>query len=96
VFGLLSCGSLAILIMHALSLNAAGQIAQLRAQIAADAAALVAVHEGEEAARTLAVVNGAELAEFTWVGERGDVAQVRVRVNSYERIALATTATFAP
>jgi hypothetical protein len=96
VFGLLSCGSLAILIMHALSLNAAGQIAQLRAQIAADAAALVAVYEGDEAARLLATANEGKLVDFAWVGEHRDVAQVRVRVNSHERVAMATTAALAP
>jgi hypothetical protein len=34
--------------------------------------------------------------DFAWVGEHRDVAQVRVRVNSHERVAMATTAALAP
>ena len=71
-------------------MNAAGQIDGLRAQIAADAAALVAINEGEEAARTLASANGAELVGFEWLDNRYTEVEVRVRLDNREATATAS------
>jgi hypothetical protein len=84
VFGTLVSVPIGILVLQALSMNAAGQVDHLRAQIAADAAALVAVHEGEDAARALANANGAELIQIEWLNEFHTQVEVRVRVDNRE------------
>src|SRR5262245_15528471 len=60
--------------------------ARARATSAADAAALAGAAEGEDAARRLAVENGAELVEFR---REGDEVVVRVRVGAVEAEARA-------
>ncbi len=70
-------------------MNASGQVDHLRAQIAADAAALVAIHEGEDAARALANTNGAELLELEWLNEFHTHVEVRVRVDNRESVSTA-------
>jgi hypothetical protein len=87
--GALSVLPIGILVLQALSLHAAGQVDHLRAQIAADAAALVAVHEGEEAARALADTNGAELVQLDWLNEFHTNVGVRVRIDNRESTSTA-------
>jgi hypothetical protein len=89
VFGPLTSFSIAVILLQGLSMNAAGLVAHLHAQIAADAAALVAIHEGEEAARALADANGAELLELDWLNEFQTHVEVRVRVDNRESVATA-------
>lgn len=89
MFGTIASVPIAILILQALSMNAAGQVDQLRSQIAADAAALAAIHEGEEAARTLAQANGAELVAIEWLNDLGTAVTVRIRHDNRESTATA-------
>jgi hypothetical protein len=89
VFGALVSVPIGILVLQALPMNASGQVNHLRAQIAADAAALVAIHEGEDAARELANANGAELLELEWLNEFHTQVEVRVRVDNRESISTA-------
>ena len=89
MFGTIASVPIAILILQALSMNAAGQVDRLRSQIAADAAALAAVHEGEDAARTLAHANGAELIAIEWLNDLGTAVTVRIRFDNYESTATA-------
>ncbi len=89
MLGALTSIPIGILVLQALSLNAAGQVSHLRAQIAADAAALVALHEGEDAARSLADANGAELVELEWLNDFHSHVEVRVRVDNREGTATA-------
>jgi len=89
VFGALTSIPIGIFVLQALSMNASGQEDHVRAQIAADAAALVAIHEGEDAARELANANGAELLELEWLNEFHTQVEVRVRVDNRESISTA-------
>jgi hypothetical protein len=89
VFGALVSVPIGIFVLQALPMNASGQVNHLRAQIAADAAALVAIHEGEDAARELANANGAELLELEWLNEFHTQVEVRVRVDNRESISTA-------
>ena len=89
MFGTIASVPIAILILQALSMNAGKQVDHLRARIAADAAALAAIHEGEDAARTLAEVNGAELVKLEWLGDNQTAVEVRVRYDDHESTANA-------
>ncbi len=89
MFGPLTSFPMAVILLQVLSMNAAGLIDHLRAQIAADAAALVAIHEGEDAARALANANGAELIQIDWLNEFHTHVEVRVRVDTRESISTA-------
>jgi hypothetical protein len=89
VFGALVSIPIGILVLQALSMNASGQVDHLRAQIAADATALVAIHEGEDAARSLADTNGAELIQIEWLNDFHTHVEVRVRVDNRESISTA-------
>ncbi len=89
MFGALVSIPIGILVLQALSMNASGQVDHLRAQIAADATALVAIHEGEDAARSLADTNGAELIQIEWLNDFHTHVEVRVRVDNRESISTA-------
>ena len=89
MFGALISIPIGILVLQALSMNASGQVDHLRAQIAADATALVAIHEGEDAARSLADTNGAELIQIEWLNDFHTHVEVRVRVDNRESISTA-------
>jgi hypothetical protein len=89
VFGALISIPIGILVLQALSMNASGQVSHLRAQVAADAAALAAIHEGEDAARALANANGAELLELEWLNDFHTHVEVRVRVDTRESVSTA-------
>lgn len=89
MFGALVSVPIGILVLQALSINAAGQVDHLRAQIAADAAALVAIHEGADAAKALAAANGAELLQVDWLNEFHTHVEVRVRIDNRESTATA-------
>jgi hypothetical protein len=81
--------SVGILVFQSISAIVVGRTDQLRAQIVADAAALVAIHEGEDAARALANANGAELIRVDWLNEFHTYVEVRVRVDNRESISTA-------
>jgi hypothetical protein len=89
VFGSLTSFPIAVILLQVLSMNAAGLVARLHAQIAADAAALVAIHEGEDAARALADANGAELIQIEWLNDFHTYVEVRVRNENRESVSTA-------
>jgi hypothetical protein len=81
---------LCICLLLGLGNNAHKQTAVLRAQIAADAAALAAVNGGEAAARALAEQNNAQILTIHWVGTNADVVEVTVEVDGMRAQAFAT------
>ena len=89
MFAFLSTSVLCICLLLGLGTNAQKQTAVLRAQIAADAAALAAVHGGEEAARQLADRNDAEILNIRWVGTNADIVEVTVEVDGMSAQAFA-------
>ena len=90
MFAFLSTALLCICLLLGLGTNAQKQTAVLRAQIAADAAALAAVNGGEEAARQLASRNDAEVLNIQWVGADADIVEVMVEVDGMSAQAFAT------
>jgi hypothetical protein len=93
VFAFLSTSVLCICLLLGLGNNAHKQTSVLRAQIAADAAALAAVHGGEAAARALADRNDAEILKIQWVGTNADIVEVMVEVDGMRARAFATEST---
>ena len=90
MFAFLSTSVLCICLLLGLGNNARKQTSVLRAQIAADAAALAAVNGGEAAARALADRNDAEILNIQWVGTNADVVEVTVEVDGMRAQASAT------
>ena len=90
MFAFISTSLLCICLLQGLGTNAHKQTALLRAQIAADAAALAAVNGGEAAARNLADRNGATILTIRWVGTTADVVEVTVEVDGIPAHAFAT------
>jgi hypothetical protein len=90
VFAFLSTSVLCICLLLGLGNNAHKQTSVLRAQIAADAAALAAINGGEEAARQLASRNDAEILNIQWVGTNADIVEVTVEVDGMRARAFAT------
>ncbi len=74
---------------QALSTSAVTRVLDLRAQVVADATALLAIQEGEDAARAIADANGAQLVELEWLNEFHTQVEVRVRVDNRESTATA-------
>jgi hypothetical protein len=81
---------LCICLLLGLGNNAHKQTAVLRAQIAADAAALAAVNGGEAEARALAEQNNARILTIRWVGTNADIVEVTVEVDGMRAQAFAT------
>jgi hypothetical protein len=90
VFAFLPTSLLCICLLLGLGNNAHKQTSVLRAQIAADAAALAAVNGGEAAARALADRNNARILTIRWVGTNADIVEVTVEVDGMRARALAT------
>ena len=90
MFAFLPTSLLCICLLLGLGNNAHKQTAVLRAQIAADAAALAAVNGGEAAARALAEQNKADFLIIRWVGTNADIVEVTVEVDGMRAQAFAT------
>ena len=76
--------------LQGLGVNAHKQVSLVRAQIAADAAALAAATNGDEAATKFAVDNGAKLVSVRRFGDYDEFVEVTVSVNDMKAIAIAT------
>jgi nitrous oxide reductase accessory protein NosL len=90
VFGFLSSAVLCICLLQGLGSNAHKQASVLRAQIAADAAALAAVSHGDEAARYFADTNGGDIVSMRRFGIDDEYVKVIVSVGGMRAIAVAT------
>jgi hypothetical protein len=90
VLAFLPTSLLCICLLLGLGNNAHKQTSVLRAQIAADAAALAAVNGGQAAARALAEQNGAEILNIKWLGSNADIVEVTVEVDGMRAQASAT------
>ena len=90
MFGFLSTSVLCICLLQGLGVNAHKQVSLVRAQIAADAAALAAATNGDEAATKFAVDNGAKLVSVRRFGDYDEFVEVTVSVNGMKAIAIAT------
>jgi hypothetical protein len=90
VFGFLSTAVLCICLLVGLGENAHKQVSVLRAQIAADAAALAAVSYGDEAARYFADSNGGDIISLRRFGNDNEYVEVIVIVDGMKAIATAT------
>ena len=90
MFGFLSTSVLCICLLQGLGTNAHKQVSVLRAQIAADAAALAAITHGDEAARYFADTNGADLVSLRWFGNDNEFVEIVVRVDGMRATAIAT------
>lgn len=90
MFGFLSSAVLCICLLQGLGNNAHKQVSVLRAQIAADAAALAAVSHGDEAARHFAETNGGNIVSLRRFGDDNEYVEVIVSVEGMRAIATAT------
>jgi len=90
VFGFLTSSVLCICLLQGLGVNAHKQVALVRAQIAADAAALAAATNGDDAANKFAADNGAQLVSLRRFGDYDEFVEVTVTVNGMRAIAIAT------
>ena len=94
-----ACGLIALEIMEFQDLREVGQIVLAnkqvslqRAQIAADAAALAAATNGDNAAAYFAEHNGADLVSLRRFGVDDEFVEIIANVNGMRAIAIATTA----
>lgn len=90
MFGFLSSSILCICLLQGLGINAHKQVAVTRAQIAADASALAAVSNGDDAAEKFAHDNGADLESVRRFGDYGEFVEVIVSVDGMRAVAIAT------
>jgi len=90
VFGFLTTAVLCIFLLQGFGNNAHKQVSVLRAQIAADAAALAAASNSDVLARTFAVRNGAEIVATRRFGDDNEFIEVTVQVNGMRASAVAT------
>lgn len=90
MFGFLSSSVLCICLLQGLGVNAHKQVSLVRAQIAADAAALAAATNGDEAAEKFATDNGATLVSVDHLGDDGEFVEVTVSVDGMKAVAIAT------
>ena len=90
VFGFLSTAVLSICLLVGLGGNAHKQVSLLRAQIAADAAALAAASNNDAAAELFAERNGGELVSVRRFGDDNEFVEVIVMVDGMRAIAVAT------
>jgi len=90
VFGFLSSAVLCICLLQGLGNNAHKQVSVLRAQIAADAAALAAVSHGDEAAYYFAETNGGDIMSMRRFGIADEYVEVVVSIDGMKAIAVAT------
>ena len=90
MFGFLSTAVLCICLLVGLGENAHKQVSLLRAQIAADAAALAAASNSDVAAQAFAERNGAYLVSVRRFGDDNEFVEVVVEVNGMRALAVAT------
>lgn len=90
MFGFLSSAVLCICLLQGLGNNAQKQVSVLRAQIAADAAALAAVSHGDEAAYYFAETNGGDIVSMRRFGNADEYVEVVVSIDGMKAIAVAT------
>ena len=90
MFGFLSTAILCICFLQGLGNNAHKQVSVLRAQIAADAAALAAATNGDGAAHAFAERNGANIVSLRRFGNDNEYVEVAVVVNGMRALAVAT------
>jgi len=90
VFGFLSTSVLCICLLLGFGNNAYKQVAVLRAQVAADAAALAAASISDAAAQAFAERNGADLVSVRHFGDDNEFVEVVVEVNGMRALAVAT------
>ena len=90
MFGFLSCAVLCICLLQGLGNNAHKQVSLLRAQIAADAAALAAISHSDEAAHYFAETNGGDIVSLRRFGNDNEYVEVIVTVDGMRAIATAT------
>lgn len=90
MFGFLSTAILCICLLQGLGNNAHKQVSVLRAQIAADAAALAAASNSDDAAQAFAARNGADVVSVRRFGNDNEFVEVVVEVNGMRAVAVAT------
>jgi len=90
VFGFLSTSVLCICLLQGFGNNAHKQVSVLRAQVAADAAALAAASNSDDSARAFAERNGANLVSVRRFGDDNEFVEVVVEVNGMRALAVAT------
>jgi hypothetical protein len=90
VFGFLSTAVLCICLLVGLGENAHKQVSLLRAQIAADAAALAAVSNNDMNAEVFTELNGGELVSVRRFGDDDEFVEVTVVVDGMRAVAVAT------
>ena len=90
MFGFISTAALCICLLQGLAVNAHKQVSLQRAQIAADAAALAAATNGDNAAAYFAERNGADLVSLRRFGVDDEFVEIIANVNGIRAIAIAT------
>lgn len=90
VFGFLSTAVLCICLLVGLGENAHKQVSLLRAQIAADAAALAAASNNDADAEVFTERNGGELVSVRRFGDDNEFVEVTVVVDGTRAVAVAT------
>ncbi len=90
MFGFLSTAVLCICLLVGLGENAHKQVSVLRAQIAADAAALAAASNNDADAEVFTELNGGELVSVRRFGDDNEFVEVTVRVDGMRATAVAT------
>ena len=90
MFGFISTTALCICLLQGLAVNAHKQVSLQRAQIAADAAALAAATNGDNAAAYFAEHNGADLVSLRRFGVDDEFVEIIANVNGMRAIAIAT------
>jgi len=90
VFGFLSTAVLCICLLVGLGENAHKQVSLLRAQIAADAAALAAASNNDADAEVFTERNGGKLVSVRRFGDDNEFVEVTVVVDGQRAVAVAT------
>ncbi|MBU6227740.1 MAG: hypothetical protein KGQ43_09155 [Acidobacteria bacterium] len=90
MFGFLSTAVLCICLLVGLGENAHKQVSLLRAQIAADAAALAAASNNDADAEVFTELNGGELVSVRRFGDDDEFVEVTVVVDGVRAVAVAT------
>ncbi|MEY3641660.1 MAG: hypothetical protein RLZZ199_1465 [Actinomycetota bacterium] len=90
MFGFLSTAVLCICLLVGLGENAHKQVSLLRAQIAADAAALAAASNNDADAEVFTELNGGELVSIRRFGDDNEFVEATVVVDGTRAVAVAT------
>lgn len=90
MFGFLTTATLCVCLLQGFGTNAYKQVSVLRAQVAADAAALAAASNSDAAAQAFAERNGANLVSVRRFGDDNEFVEVVVSVDGMRGLAVAT------